>query len=141
MHRDAGRLRHGGGIHPSVLSKGKQRRRGGLFIIGLGAGKVLEMQRIFARISPNSPKIFCATFAYKFSPTKIIKTFFGVTSKKVFMCFSAKLGRYFLKSSNVGRHFYADFQGCCPDFQQIKTFGDLLTPSAPPPPLLFITVS
>jgi len=90
---------------------------------------------------PKFPEKFCATFAYKFSPTKIIKTFFGVTSKKVFMCFSEKLGRYFLKSSNVERHFYADFQGCCPDFQRIKTFGDVLTPSAPPPPLLFITVS
>jgi len=64
--------------------------------------------------------------------------------KKVFMCFSANLGRHFLKSSNVyRRHFYADFQGCCPDFQQIKTFGGALAPPAPPPPtpLLFITVS
>ena len=68
-------------------------------------------------------KYFCATFAYKFSPTEIIKAFFGVTSKKFFMSFSANLGRHFLKPSNVGRHFYADLQGCCPDFQQIKTFG------------------
>jgi len=29
-----------------------------------------------------SGKVFCATFTYKFSPTKIMKTFFGVTSKR-----------------------------------------------------------
>ena len=40
-HRDAGRWRHGKGIHPSVLSKGEQRGRRCLFIIGLGAGKFL----------------------------------------------------------------------------------------------------
>jgi len=28
------------------------------------------------------PKCFCTKFACKFSPTKIVKTFFGVTSKK-----------------------------------------------------------
>jgi len=70
---------------------------------------------------PNFPKlprkVFCATFDYTFSPTKIIKTFFGVASKKVFTGFSANLGGHFLKSNNVGRHFYADFQGCCPDFE------------------------
>jgi len=54
------------------------------------------------------------------------------------MSFSANLGRHFLKPSNVGRHFYADFQGCCPDFQQIKTFGGVLAPTRE---LLFITVS
>jgi len=57
-------------------------------------------------------KFFCATFDYTFSPTKIIKTFFGVASKKVFMGFSANLGGHFLKSNNVWRHFYADFLGC-----------------------------
>jgi len=46
------------------------------------------------------------------------------------MCFSANLGRHFLKSSNVGRHFYAYFQGCCPDFQQIKTSGVRLHPTS-----------
>jgi len=42
------------------------------------------------------------------------------------MCFYANLGRQFLKSNNVGRYFYPDFQGFCPDFQQITTFGDAL---------------
>jgi len=54
-----------------------------------------------------------------------------VASKKVFMCFSANLGRRFLKSSNAGHHFSADYQGCCHDFQQIKTFGVRLHPQPP----------
>jgi len=39
------------------------------------------------------------------------------------MYFYANLGRHFLKSNNVERHFYPGFQGFCPDFQQIKTLG------------------
>jgi len=54
-----------------------------------------------------------------------LKTFFGVTSTKAFICFSA----------NVGRHFCPDFQGFSPDFRQIKTLGDDLAPP-PPAPLL-----
>jgi len=59
------------------------------------------------------------------------------------MSFYANLGHHFLKSNNAERHFYPDFQGFCPDFQQIKTFwGALETPAPPPPPpLLVITVS
>jgi len=41
--------------------------------------------------------------------------------KKAFMCFSTNMGRHLLKSNNVGPCFYPDFQGFCPDFQQIKT--------------------
>jgi len=91
----------------------------------------------------TSKKSFKATFAYKFSPTKIINISFGLTSKKVFMFFSANLGRHFLKSSNDERYFHLNFQECCPDFQQIKTFGGALVPSTPPPqtPLFFIKVS
>jgi len=56
------------------------------------------------------------------------------------MCFTANLRRHILKSSNVGRHFYPDFQGFCPDFQQIKTFGGALAPPLPTT-LLFITLT
>jgi len=40
--------------------------------IGVGAGKLLGVLWIFARISLNLPETFCALFAHKFSPTKII---------------------------------------------------------------------
>jgi len=119
---------------PFCPFKGGQRGRRCLFIIGAGGGKVLGARRIFF---PNIPKLtrkgFCATFAYKFFPAKIIKTLLGVISKKIFMCFSANLGRY----------FHPDFQIFCPDFQQIKIFWGELAPTASPPPaqLLFITVS
>jgi len=32
------------------------------------------------------------------------------------MCFYENLGRHFLKSNNVGRNFYPDFQGLLPRF-------------------------
>jgi len=144
MHRDDGRWRHGGDIHPSVLSKEEQRGRRCLFIIGLGAGTFSGLRRIFSRISPNFHEVFCATFSYKFSPQRLLRHFLVWPPKKVFMCFSANLGRRFWKSSNVGQHFYADYHGCCQDFQQIKTtFKCALASPAPPPPtpLLFITAS
>jgi len=55
------------------------------------------------------------------------------------MCFSANLGRHFVKSSNVARHFYPDFQGFCPDFHHIKFFAGALAQLQST--LLFITVS
>jgi len=50
------------------------------------------------------------------------------------MCFYANFGRHFLKSNNVGRYFYPDFQGFCPDFQQTKTFGGALATPSPHTP-------
>jgi len=51
---------------------------------------------------PNSPKLarkrFCATFAYKFSPTQIMKASFGLPSrKKSLPVFFYKLWRHFVK--------------------------------------------
>ena len=59
------------------------------------------------------------------------------------MSFSVNLGSQFLKTSNVGRHFYPDYQGFYSDFHHIKTFTGALVPPASQPPttLLFITVS
>ena len=88
----------------------------------------LEVQRIFPRISQNLTEKLLCNFAYKFSPTNIMKTFFGVTSKKNHVFFSANLRCHFLKSNNAGRRLYSDFQGFFSDFQQIKTFGGALTP-------------
>ena len=124
-------------------------------IIGAGASKFLGVRRIFARTSPNLPENFCVPFDHKFSPTKIMKTFFWWDlQKKVLICFSATVGRHFLKSNNVGCHFCPDFQGFCsdfqgfcsdfqrfcpnfqgfcPDFWLIKIFGGVLSPPAPLP--------
>jgi len=45
-----------------------------------------------------------------------MKTFFWCDlQQKVVLCFSANVGRHFLKSNNVGRHFCPDFR----DFDQI----------------------
>jgi len=55
------------------------------------------------------------------------------------MCFYANLDRHFLKLSNVGRYIYPDFQGFCPDFQQIKTLGDVFALPAPPPPTTLLS--
>jgi len=95
------------------------------------SSEIFGVAKDFCQNFPKlSRKVFCATFTYKFFPTKIMRTFFGATYKKV-MLFSGNLGHHFLKSNKVRRHFHADFQGCCPDFQQTKTFGVALSP--PPP--------
>jgi len=58
------------------------------------------------------------------------------------MCFYVNLGRHRLKSNDVGRQFYPDFQGFCPDFQQIKILGVRLQPLHPTSnTTAFITVS
>jgi len=75
MHRDCGEWRHGDGISSSALSRGATGAEV-LFITGVGAGKFWG-EKDFAR------KVFCATFAYKFSPTKT--SFWCNRQKKVFM--------------------------------------------------------
>jgi len=86
-------------------------------VIGVGAGKLMGVPGISARISPTCPKSVCATFSYKFSLTKITKTYLCRShkkfvvgcdlQKKVFMCYF-DLGE---KESNVGRQFCPDFRG------------------------------
>jgi len=49
-----------------------------LFIIGVGAGKFSGCEGFCPNFPKLARKIFCATFAYNFSLTKVI----GVTSKK-----------------------------------------------------------
>jgi len=116
--------------------------------MSVGASKIWWSEGFLPEFLQTCPKRFSTNC--KFSPTKIMKTFFGMTSKKVFMCFSGNTGCHFFKSNNVGRHFCPDcqefcqdfqgfcpdFQGFCPDFWQIKTFGGTL---APPPPTLLAT--
>jgi len=129
---------------PSARSKEGQRGRRCLFIIRVGAGKFSGCEGFSLDFPKLARKVFCTTFVSKFSPTKIVKTSCWCNlQKKVFMCFYANLGCLFLWSNKVGRYFYTDFQGFCPDFQLIKTIGvALAAPASPPPtPLLFIIVS
>jgi len=68
---------------------------------------------------PNFSKL-ARKFFLRLLPTnlhpKIMKIIFWCgLQKKVFICFSANVGRHFLKSNNVGRHFCPDFRGYCQD--------------------------
>ena len=68
------------------------------------------------------PKSFCATLAYKFSPTNIMKTVFSVTSKKRSSCvFLHTLGAVF-SNQTLGTRFCPDFQGFIPDIQDFSQF-------------------
>jgi len=50
--------------------------------------QIFGMRRILPEFPQTCPKRFCATFAYKFSPARILKTSFWCNlQKKVFMCF------------------------------------------------------
>jgi len=72
--------------------------------------QILGVQRIFARISPNLPENFCATFGYRFSPTKIMKTFFSMTFKKRSSCiFLQTLGAIFARIFRVFAQIFRDF--------------------------------
>ena len=68
-------------------------------------------------------KAFCATFAYEVFSKKIMKNFFGVTSRKRSSCIFCKPWSPFLKSNKVECHFYTDFHGFCLDSQLIKILG------------------
>jgi len=96
-----------------IVIDGRQLERVGT---GVGTSKILGVRRIFARVSQTCPKKLLRDFSYKFSPTKIMKTFFWYDLwKTAFICFSAPVGRQFWKSNNVGRHFWPDFQEFCLD--------------------------
>jgi len=73
MHRGDGEWRHVG-ISPSALSKKGQRGQRCLFITGVGAGKFLGCEGFCPNFPKLARKVFWATFAYKFSPTNIMKT-------------------------------------------------------------------
>jgi len=79
---------------------------------------------------PNFPKLARKNF----EPLVRIFSHWMTSTKKVSMWFQR---RFFFKSKHVGCHFCrisTDFQGFCPDFHQIKTFGGALAHPTPPPP-------
>ena len=99
---------------------------------------------------PKFPEKFCATFAYKFSPTKIMKSIFDVTFKKglhVFFCkrqascFEVKqLWAPFLPGFKDFAHIFRNFDWivgylprCSKIFDKSIVWGGALAPLAPPP--------
>jgi len=72
-----------------------------------------------------------------------MKNFFGVISKKVFMCFSANLGRHFFEAKKRWALFLPGFSGILPRFSANQNVWGALAPPVPQPPtpLLFITAS
>jgi len=101
--------------------------------------QIFGVWRIFAQISPSLPeKFLCDFFLQIFSHKDHEDLFCGDHTKNLFLSVTSKTYKkgfhVFLvweRKSNVGRHFCSDFQGCCPDFWQIKTFGVLLHPLRP----------
>ena len=91
--------------------------------IGVGAGIFLRVRRIFPRIFPNLPEKFFCDFACIFSATR--RPFWYDLQKRAFMCFSANVGRHFLKSSNLGRHLSRDFPRI---FDKSRLLGMCLQP-------------
>ena len=92
--------------------------------IGVWAGKVLGMRRIFAWISPNLPKTFLCDFWLHIFYYKYHKDLFWCDlQKKVFVCFSANVGRHFFKTNNVGHQIFArifkNFAQIFTDFSRI----------------------
>ena len=104
---------------------------------GEGAGKFLGVRKIFARISPN-----LQFFVRIFSPTQLMKTFFGDDfQKKVSMWYCKRWTPSFEIQqgwapflpvfSGSLQTFSSIFHGFCPDYRHVKTSGGAL---APPPP-------
>jgi len=52
------------------------------------SSEIFGVAKDFCQNFPKlSRKVFCATFTYKFFPTKIMRTFFGATYKKSHVIF------------------------------------------------------
>ena len=88
--------------------------------------KFVGLWRIFAEFPQTLPKSFLCNFCLHILCHKDHWNRFWCDLQKCLHGFCCKPSKPFLKSNNVGRHFFSDYQGCCPDFEQIKTFGDAL---------------
>jgi len=97
----------------------------------VGAGKLCGCKEFLPEFSQTCPKRSLCEFCLQlFSHKDQEDLFWCDLQKKVFLCFSASVGRHFF---NVGHHFCPEFQGFCSDFRKIKTFGGALTPLPPTP--------
>jgi len=81
--------------------------------IGAGEDKFLGVRKILSQISPNLPENFLPheELSLVCSPKNMKNYFWCGLQKWSLLCFSANVGRHFLKSNNIGRHFCPDFQG------------------------------
>ena len=96
-----------GGIYPFVLSKGAQRGWTCLFIIGVVAAKFLECEGFFPEFPQIPRKVFVQLLPTNFLPERS-RPLFGVTSKKVFMCFWTSWAPFLPGFSGILRRFSAN---------------------------------
>ena len=96
---------------------------------GVVAGKFLGVRRIFAWISPNLHEMFLCDVAYKFSPTKIMKTLFWYDlQKRSSLYFSANVGRHFWNQTTLGPIFARVIRDFARIFDKTKLLGVRLHP-------------
>ena len=131
------------GIHPSVLSKEEQRGRRCRFNHRFSSRHIFRVAQGFLPEFPKTPpkSVLCNFFLPTFF-TKIITTFFGVTSKNghVFFC---KPWALFFEVKQRWAPFLRGLSGMLPRFSANQNFWVCACiPSPPTPaPLLFITAS
>jgi len=88
--------------------------------IGVGAGKLLGVRKIFARIFSNLPEKVWATLPTNFFPQRSWRSFFGMTSKKVLHVFFCKRWAPFYEIKQGWAPFLPGFSEILPRF--LRTF-------------------
>ena len=133
MHRDAGRWRHVWGIHPSVLSKGEQRGRRCLFIIGLraqgnfwcGEGSLPEFPQTFTK------SFLCNYYLQILSHEDHENLVWCDLQKRSSCDFLQTFGTSFWSQARLGAIFTRIFRDVAQIFSKSKLIGGALSP--PPP--------
>ena len=87
--------------------------------IGVGTGKFLEFEGFLPAFSQTCPKSFGRLCLQIFSLKDHEDFFWDDLRKKVFMCFSANVGRHFIKSIKVRAQFLPGFSESLPRFSRI----------------------
>jgi len=95
--------------------------------------QILGVQRISARTSPNLLEKFLCKFCSQqiFSHNDHKELFLNRPPNKVFMCFSANLGRYFLIQATLGAFFTRIFRDFAQIFIKSNFLGCACTPYTP----------